>query len=82
MTEGVNQPDQPETVSGHTPDLFAKFDPLIAMREGLLASGVEDPFDLVMEKVLSPTRAVCNGRETILLGTYNYMGMTLSLIHI
>jgi 7-keto-8-aminopelargonate synthetase-like enzyme len=29
-----------------------------------------------MEKVLSPTRAICNGRETILLGTYNYMGMT------
>jgi 8-amino-7-oxononanoate synthase len=30
-----------------------------------------------MEKVLSPTVAICNGkRETILLGTYNYMGMT------
>ena len=57
-------------------DLFSKFDPLIAMREGLLASGVTDPFSLVMEKVISPTVAVCNGRETILLGTYNYMGMT------
>ena len=57
-------------------DLFDKFDPMIAMREGLLASGVTDPFSLVMEKVLSPTVAVCNGRETILLGTYNYMGMT------
>lgn len=57
-------------------DLFSKFDEVIAIREGLLASGVEDPFSLVMEKVLSPTRAVCNGRDTILLGTYNYMGMT------
>jgi len=57
-------------------DLFSKFDDIIAMREGLLASGVEDPFSMVMEKVLSPTRAICNGRETILLGTYNYMGMT------
>jgi 8-amino-7-oxononanoate synthase len=57
-------------------DLFSKFDDIIAMREGLLASGVEDPFSLVMEKVLSPTRAICNGRDTILLGTYNYMGMT------
>ena len=57
-------------------DLFSKFDPLIEMRANLLASGVEDPFSLVMEKVLSPTVAVCNGRETILLGTYNYMGMT------
>jgi len=49
-------------------------------RAGLVESvrgpGREDPFGLVMEKVLSPTRAICNGRETILLGTYNYMGMT------
>ena len=57
-------------------DLFSKFQPLIDMREGLLATGVEDPFSLVMERVLSPTVAICNGRETILLGTYNYMGMT------
>ena len=58
------------------PDLFAKFDALIAERDALLATGVRDPFGLVMEKVLSPTRAIINGRETILLGTYNYMGMT------
>ncbi len=57
-------------------DLFSKFDPLIEMRSNLLAGGQEDPFSLVMEKVLSPTEAVCNGRATILLGTYNYMGMT------
>ncbi|MEL7690300.1 serine palmitoyltransferase [Citromicrobium bathyomarinum] len=77
MSEGISQPDAPEAFEGRAKgDLFAKFDELIAMREGLLASGVEDPFNLVMEKVLSPTRAICNGRETILLGTYNYMGMT------
>ena len=29
-----------------------------------------------MERVESPTVAICNGRRTILLGTYNYMGMT------
>lgn len=57
-------------------DLFSKFDPLIQQREALLSTGVTDPFSLVMEKVLSPTVAICNGRETILLGTYNYMGMT------
>ncbi len=57
-------------------DLFSKFDPMIELRAGLLASGVTDPFGLVMEKVLSPTEAICNGRPTILLGTYNYMGMT------
>jgi 7-keto-8-aminopelargonate synthetase-like enzyme len=66
-----------ETVTAAEPvDLLAKFDPIIQTRETLLASGVEDPFNLVMEKVLSPTRAICNGRDTILLGTYNYMGMT------
>ncbi len=57
-------------------DLFSKFDALIEQRETLLATGVRDPFSLVMEQVLSPTRAVVNGKETILLGTYNYMGMT------
>ncbi len=57
-------------------DLFSKFDPIIEIRANLLATGVTDPFSLVMEKVLSPTEAICNGRETILLGTYNYMGMT------
>ncbi|MXO75617.1 aminotransferase class I/II-fold pyridoxal phosphate-dependent enzyme [Altererythrobacter aerius] len=76
MSEGISQPDQPETRQGEGRDLFSKFDDLIQMREGLLATGQEDPFNLVMEKVLSPTRAICNGRDTILLGTYNYMGMT------
>ena len=56
-------------------DLFSKFDPLIQQREDLLATGVTDPFSLVMEKVISPTVALCNGRETILLGTYNYMAL-------
>jgi 8-amino-7-oxononanoate synthase len=57
-------------------DLFSKFDSLIEQREALLATGLTDPFNLVMERVESPTVAICNGRRTILLGTYNYMGMT------
>ncbi len=57
-------------------DLFDKFQPLIDQREALLSTGLTDPFNLVMERVVSPTVAICNGRETILLGTYNYMGMT------
>jgi 7-keto-8-aminopelargonate synthetase-like enzyme len=66
-----------ETITTAEPvDLLSKFDPIIQTRETLLAAGVEDPFNLVMEQVLSPTRAICNGRDTILLGTYNYMGMT------
>jgi len=62
--------------AGGGKDLFSKFDALIAERDALLASGVRYPFGMVMEKVLSPTRAIIKGKETILLGTYNYMGMT------
>ena len=57
-------------------DLFSKFDALIAERQALLDTGVRDPFQIVMDKVTSPTQAVIKGKETILLGTYNYMGMT------
>ena len=57
-------------------DLFSKFDPLIAERQALMDTGVRDPFAIVMEEVKSPTLAVIKGKETILLGTYNYMGMT------
>jgi 7-keto-8-aminopelargonate synthetase-like enzyme len=57
-------------------DLFSKFDPLIETRRALLSTGLTDPFNMVMEKVTSPTEAICNGKPTILLGTYNYMGMT------
>ena len=80
MSEGISQADRPSAEAapptGEPRDLFSKFDEIIRTRETLLASGVEDPFSLVMEQVLSPTRAICNGRDTILLGTYNYMGMT------
>ncbi len=82
MTEAISQPDKPEPLPtgekapGDPRDLFSKFDPLIKQRSDLLDAGLEDPFNLVMERVLSPVTAICNGRETILLGTYNYMGMT------
>lgn len=61
---------------GTAPDLFDKFQPLIDQREALLSTGVTDPFNLTMERVESPTVAICNGKRTILLGTYNYMGQT------
>ena len=80
MTEAVRTPfdpaDETAVAPSHGRDLFSKFDPLIAEREALLDTGVRDPFAVVMEQVLSPTRAVIKGKETILLGTYNYMGMT------
>jgi glycine C-acetyltransferase/8-amino-7-oxononanoate synthase len=80
MTEAVRTPMDPADETGVAAssgrDLFSKFDPLIAERQALLDTGVRDPFGLVMEKVLSPTVAIVKGKETILLGTYNYMGMT------
>jgi 8-amino-7-oxononanoate synthase len=57
-------------------DLLSKFDALIGERQALLDSGVRDPFAIVMSEVKSPTEAVINGKDTILVGTYNYMGMT------
>src|SRR3569833_3160676 len=79
MTAALRTPLDPAAApvpAGGGRDLFSKSDALTAEREALLASGVRDPFGLVMEKVLSPTLAIVRGKETILLGTYNYMGMT------
>lgn len=76
MSEAAMTSDVPAALPGRGRDLFAKFDPLIAERQALLDTGVRDPFSIVMDEVRSPTLALIGGRETILLGTYNYMGMT------
>ena len=68
-------PREPETVAPER-DLMSKFDGVIAEREALAATGMRDPFAIVMDEVKGPTTAVIKGKETILLGTYNYMGMT------
>ncbi len=55
--------------------LFEKFLPIKQAREELLSSGI-NPFHLTIEKILSPTEAMINGRPTILVGTNNYLGLT------
>jgi 8-amino-7-oxononanoate synthase len=55
--------------------IFDKFQQLAAMRQALADSGIQS-INVVMERVLSPTLAVINGRETILAGTNNYLGLT------
>jgi glycine C-acetyltransferase/8-amino-7-oxononanoate synthase len=75
-TNALRQAASEPPSDGTATDLFSKFDALIETREQLLSTGLTDPFNLVMEEVISPTVAICNGRKTILLGTYNYMGMT------
>src|SRR3546814_14023877 len=77
VQEPGGYPGQTVLICMNRTDLFSKFDPLIAEREALLATGVRDPFAIVMARVKSPTLAIIKGKETILLGTYNYMGMTL-----
>ena len=67
-------------VTARQRELVAQNAVKVLRRQGLWDQGVRfgitDPFNLVMERVESPTVAICNGKPTILLGTYNYMGMT------
>ena len=77
MSEAIATPDDAALGrDGGAHDLLSKFDALIAERQALLDTGVRDPFAIVMDEVVSPTEAVIKGKRTILLGTYNYMGMT------
>jgi 8-amino-7-oxononanoate synthase len=55
--------------------LLDKYQTIIDRRARMLAVG-SDAVGLVNQQVLSPTRAIINGRETILAGTNNYMGIT------
>lgn len=55
--------------------LLKKFRQLADAREAL-ARVSEDPFRVTIERLLSPTEAVVNGRLMILAGTNNYLGLT------
>ena len=55
--------------------LFDKYDQL-GSRHAQVTKAGKDPFDVCIEKILSPTRAIINGQETVLAGTNNYLGLT------
>ncbi len=55
--------------------LFQKFEALSQARKALLASGA-DPFNVVLDRMISSTEAIVNGRNMILAGTNNYLGLT------
>jgi 8-amino-7-oxononanoate synthase len=57
-------------------DLFDKFVAAWAERSKLQMGDLPDPIGVVMEAVTSPTEAIIQGRPTILVGTYNYLGLT------
>lgn len=56
-------------------DLLDKHKPIVERFDRMMQMGV-NALGLTNDKMLSPTRAMINGRETILAGTNNYMGIT------
>ena len=59
--------------------LLDKFRPLEERRARLIASSGEDPFHVVVERVVSATEAVVNGHKVIMAGTNNYLGLTFEV---
>ena len=55
--------------------LFDRHAQLLDFYRGVQASGA-DPIGVTMERVLSPTEAIINGKRTLLIGTNNYFGLT------
>lgn len=55
--------------------LFEKFEKNAVLYNQLSEMG-RNPFAVVMERVLSPSRALIKGKETVLAGTHNYLGQT------
>jgi 8-amino-7-oxononanoate synthase len=58
-------------------DLLDKHKTIAERHARMMTMGV-NAVGLTNDKILSPTRAMINGRETILAGTNNYMGITLN----
>ncbi|PLX42468.1 MAG: 8-amino-7-oxononanoate synthase [Hyphomicrobiales bacterium] len=56
--------------------LLDKYKELQSRRDMMLAMG-ENALGLVMDEMISPTRARHKGREIILAGTNNYLGLTM-----
>jgi 8-amino-7-oxononanoate synthase len=55
--------------------IFDKFQQLAATRRSLAESGIQS-IHVVMDRVVSATEALVNGRPLILAGTNNYLGLT------
>jgi len=53
----------------------ARLQAVRAVRQELAVLGI-DPFGVQIDRILSPTEGVIDGRPTILAGTNNYLGMT------
>lgn len=60
------------------PDLFDKFSAARNSHGEICRELGIDPFAVRMEQVVSPTHATIEGRECILLGSNNYLGLTFN----
>ena len=56
--------------------LFDKFQQTATVYNALKESAGRDPFGVSMEEMKGPTRAIVEGREIVLAGTNNYLGLT------
>jgi 8-amino-7-oxononanoate synthase len=56
-------------------DIFDKY-ALVSGRHSKVVQAGADPFGVCVNEVLSATRGRINGRDTILVGTNNYLGLT------
>lgn len=59
-------------------DIFAKYAGLKAAAAGLTAHSPRNPFGVVIDHPVSATVGVIEGRETLLFGTNNYLGLSQS----
>jgi 8-amino-7-oxononanoate synthase len=57
-------------------NLLTKFEALGAQREAVTEATGSNPFNFVIDEILSATEAMVNGKRTILAGTNNYLGLT------
>jgi 8-amino-7-oxononanoate synthase len=56
--------------------LFSKFDSIGLEREEVLSIAGHNPFNFVIDEILSSTEALVDGKRIILAGTNNYLGLT------
>lgn len=59
-------------------DIFAKHQGLREAYEGLTAASPRNPFEVVIERPISASVGIIEGRETLLFGTNNYLGLSQS----
>lgn len=56
--------------------VFDKFAGIAQQYDALVGAGSQDPFQVSMDDMKGPTRAMVNGKEIVLAGTNNYLGLT------